>query len=103
MFRKKPQSPNSTILNPNQEETNGTGSSSSKITKRNSPTSRGKAKLPVIKKDPMPGSPSARDWDTEARIAARAYEIYEERIRLGVSLQDWLRAEQEVLAIMHQS
>ena len=42
--------------------------------------------------------PFARKENVEARIARRAYEIYEERCRLGASLQDWLRAEREVLA-----
>lgn len=34
------------------------------------------------------------------RINARAYEIYEERSRIGGPVQDWLRAEREVLALM---
>jgi len=38
------------------------------------------------------------DQNVEATIAARAYELYEERCRLGGPMQDWLRAEQEILA-----
>lgn len=39
-----------------------------------------------------------RDEILKARIARRAFEIYEERCQLGASLQDWLRAEREILA-----
>jgi hypothetical protein len=49
----------------------------------------------------VPGPQNVMDGNTEAKIAARAYEMYEERMRLGQSLQDWLRAEQEVLAMRH--
>ncbi|MDT7041713.1 DUF2934 domain-containing protein [Candidatus Nitronereus thalassa] len=48
---------------------------------------KGQSKKPMVRKE-----------NIEARIAQRAYEIYEERCRLGASLQDWLRAEREVLA-----
>ena len=33
----------------------------------------------------------------DSRIAARAFEIYEERCRIGEAMQDWLRAEQEIM------
>jgi Protein of unknown function (DUF2934) len=46
----------------------------------------------------VPGKPGPLKQSTEARIARRAYEFYEERCRLGASLQDWVRAEREVLA-----
>ena len=39
--------------------------------------------------------PSASD-DLHNRIAKRAYEIYERRIRRG-ALDDWLQAEREIL------
>lgn len=35
-----------------------------------------------------------------AKISARAYEFHEERCRIGAPLQDWLRAEREVLALL---
>ena len=99
--QKKPKSSISDHSTLNQVETNGIEKSSSSSTKENSPTSRRRLKQPGIGQDPVPGPQDVMDGNTEARIAARAYEMYEERMRLGQSLQDWLRAEQEVLAMTH--
>ena len=35
--------------------------------------------------------------EQRARIALRAYELYEERCRIGADVQDWLRAEREIM------
>ena len=84
-----------------QVEPNGIEKSSSSSTKENSPTGRRRLKQPGMGQDPVPGPQDVINGNTEARIAARAYEMYEERMRVGQSLQDWLRAEQEVLAMRH--
>lgn len=44
---------------------------------------------------PSPPTPSVAG-DLHQQIAARAYEIYERRIRQG-ALDDWLKAEREIL------
>ena len=93
--QQKPKSLNSNLSTSSQVETNGIEKSSSKSIKRYSPMSRRREKLPVKNEGPVPGRQDVLDWDTEAKIAARAYEIYEERIRLGASMQDWLHAEWE--------
>lgn len=62
---------------------------------------KNKAKMPEIQPQEVE---AVANWQTslangfETRITQRAYEIYEERCRIGASLQDWLRAEREVLA-----
>jgi hypothetical protein len=100
--QKKPKSQHSSLSSPGPEETNGTHSSAPKSPKRKSPTSRGSENLSVSPNNPRPVTPDVMDWNTQARIAARAYEMYEERMHLGASLQDWVRAEQEILGIMHK-
>ena len=99
--QKKPKSSHSDHSTFSQVETKGIEKPSSSSTKENSPTSRRRLQQPGIGQDPVPGPQDVMDGNTEARIAARAYEMYEERMRLGQSLQDWLRAEQEVLAMTH--
>ena len=45
-----------------------------------------------------PAIPSVLDYQEQrARIARRAYELYEERCPPGADVQDWLRAEREIM------
>ena len=57
-------------------------------------------KLPALGKDQVPAQSEIMNTNREVRISVRAYEIYEERIRMGAPLQDWLRAEQEIMTMM---
>ena len=41
-----------------------------------------------------------QEADLRQRIAIRAFELYQERCRIGAQLQDWLRAEREILAMI---
>ncbi len=77
-----------------------------KLVERGTATKKVKASPPKKSaKTPSPGSrktvissqvPLGKNLET--RIAQRAYEIHEERCRIGAPLQDWLRAEREILA-----
>jgi hypothetical protein len=50
-------------------------------------------------KTPTPIRPAPLDAEGEEKIRQRAYQLYEERGRLdGKALEDWLTAEEEVLA-----
>ena len=100
MISQKKTSQNQNTSTNNKLGTNGTETSLSKNNKKFSQTSRGTKKLHPLSNDQMSSPSVAMNPNSEERIAARAYEIYEERIRLGASLQDWLRAEREVMAMM---
>lgn len=67
--------------------------------KPSQPRKRAKISHP-LPQDPVASWQKDRDEKLKARIASRAFEIYEERCLLGAPLQDWLRAEREVLAEM---
>ncbi len=58
-------------------------------------TSKTTSQRPTRRTQPGPQPPSAPE-DLHERIATRAWEIYERRIRQG-ALDDWLQAEQEIL------
>jgi hypothetical protein len=49
-------------------------------------------------RSPKPADPS----DIEERIRRRAYELYEERMVDGFALDDWLRAQREILGARKQ-
>ncbi len=52
----------------------------------------------MSRKAPIPIRPKPPDAEVEEQIRQRAYQLYEERGRLdGYSIEDWLRAEEEVL------
>jgi len=53
-------------------------------------------------REPRPRKPKPLN-DTEEKIRARAYELYEQRGRIdGHASDDWLQAEAEVLRAMKQ-
>lgn len=58
-------------------------------------TSKTTSRRPARRAQPGPQPPSASE-DLHERIATRACEIYERRIRQG-ALDDWLQAEREIL------
>lgn len=58
-------------------------------------TSKTPSQKPARRTQPDSPAPSVSE-DLHARIATRALEIYEQRIRQG-ALDDWLQAEREVL------
>ena len=48
--------------------------------------------------------PSAKNGQTQDRVAQRAYELYEQRGRQeGRALEDWLNAEQQLMGAAPQS
>ena len=67
-------------------------------TSRKPGTSKAAGLKPVRRTPRGPRTPLASE-DLHLRIARRAYEIYELRIRLG-PLDDWLKAERDVLGHM---
>jgi hypothetical protein len=51
-------------------------------------------------KEPVQSQPVFPRDDAQARIADRAYELYAERgYRHGYALDDWLKAEREILGL----
>ncbi|MEK7236293.1 MAG: DUF2934 domain-containing protein [Nitrospirota bacterium] len=62
---------------------------------KKSTISKTASQKPARRTQPDSPAPSVPE-DLHARIAARASEIYEQRIRQG-ALDDWLQAEREIL------
>jgi hypothetical protein len=59
--------------------------------KKSKPTSR----KPARRTQRVPPTPAVRE-ELHRRIATRAYEIYEQRVRQG-PVDDWLQAEREIV------
>ena len=59
------------------------------------------SRRPTRRLQPAPHTPSVPE-NLHERIAVRAYEIYERRIRQG-PLDDWLQAEREILGMLEAS
>lgn len=60
-------------------------------------TSKPKPPSPAVRKSPEGRGGKAPGLSADARIAIRAYELYEQRGRQdGYALEDWLRAEREI-------
>lgn len=66
-----------------------------KIT-RSAAANAGQPKLPKRRSTTQKKAKTAPDPALHERIAKRAYDIYERRIRQG-ALDDWLQAEREIL------
>jgi hypothetical protein len=62
---------------------------------KNPTTSKTPSQKPVRRAQPDSPAPSLSE-DLHAKIATRAREIYEQRVRQG-ALDDWLQAEREIL------
>jgi hypothetical protein len=62
---------------------------------KNPATSKTPSQRPARRTQPDSPAPSLSE-DLHTRIATRALEIYEQRIRQG-ALDDWLQAEREIL------
>ncbi len=80
------------------KSTTGAKNSSSNVSQESVQLRTRRKKASTKGRNPDLSSQGVTNGDLQSVIATRAYEIYEERIRLGAPTQDWLRAEQEILA-----
>lgn len=63
-----------------------------------------RASVPVAKRRPPPQNPIELPDGMWERIAAKAYQLWEERgRRVGYDLQDWLDAEEAVMEEIHEA